>query len=218
MNKRKKTIILICMLIIAVPFLINTVILSTTKKQIEENIENIKPADAALLLGARTYKNDKVSQIVYDRIIKAVELYKAGKVKKILVSGDHGTVGYDEVNTIKKWLLDNSVKEEDIFMDHAGFSTYESIYRAKEIFNVNSLVIVTQKFHLPRAVFISNIFKIINQGYIADRIIYSSRVHNNIREFLARNKDFMFSVFIKPKPTYLGDELLITGDGRITQD
>ena len=139
------------------------------------------------------------------------------KVSKILVSGDHGTVEYDEVNTVKAYLLENGVQPENIFLDHAGFDTYDSIYRAKEIFEVESVVIVTQEFHLPRAVYIGNSLGIETHGYIADRQPYVAAIWNSFRESLARIKAFL-NVTLNSKPKYLGEPIPITGDGTLSWD
>lgn len=214
----KITIFAFASLVLCSPFLINISILKSTENQITNDIQLIENAQVGLLLGARVYNDNKVSQIVYDRIIKAVELYNAGKILKIIISGDHGQKDYDEVNTIKSWLIKYSVDENDIFMDHAGFSTYESIYRAKEIFNSNSIIIITQEFHLPRAVYIANQFNMNVQGFIADRVIYIDDTHNQVREFMARVKDCILAGLIKPEPTYLGDKISLKGSGLVTQD
>lgn len=196
----------------------NRVILKTSRPLIHCNIETVSNAQVAIILGARIYSNNGVSAVVYDRLIKAVELYKEGKVKKILISGDHGQVEYDEVNTIKSWVLKYGVPEEDIFMDHAGFSTYESMYRAKAIFQIESAIVVTQRFHLARAVYLARKQGITTQGYAADRREYLHMSYNKRREFAARTKDFMLANIFKPLPTYLGKTIPITGDGRATQD
>lgn len=155
--------------------------------------------------------------MLQDRLDTAITLYKDGKSNKILMTGDHGRKEYDEVNIMKKYAIDNDIPSEDIFMDHAGFSTYESIYRAKEIFKAKKVVIVTQKYHLYRALFIANNLGLEAYGINADPRMYVGQTKREIREILARNKDFVTSL-IKPKPTYLGDEIPINGNGNITND
>ena len=181
--------------------------------------ENVPDADAILILGARVYSNGNVSLMLRDRLMVGHELYEKGKAKKILVSGDHGTKEYDEVNTMKKYLKEKAVPEENIFMDHAGFSTYESLYRARDIFQVKKVIIVTQKYHLMRAVFIARELGIEAYGVAADKHIYHGvMIKNEIREMLARNKDFLLAKYIKPMPKYLGDVIPVIGDGRATDD
>ncbi|OHD14530.1 MAG: hypothetical protein A2086_14355 [Spirochaetes bacterium GWD1_27_9] len=212
-----KILLSIFLLLIITVISINIIVIESTKKQITNDINKLSPSECALLLGARVYKDNKVSQIVYDRILKAVELYKKGLVKKILISGDHGQKSYDEVNTMKEWVIKYGVPPKDIFMDHAGFTTYESIYRAKEIFLVDNLIIVTQEFHLGRSVFIANSFGLKSQGFVADRVNYLDWFTSNFRESFARIKAF-FYVNLKPKPTYLGEIIPIEGDGRQSWD
>ncbi len=195
---------------------INLHVLNRTEDSITSSIKSLKSAEAAILPGAGVYGKYSVSAIAFDRIVKAVDLYRAGKVKKILITGDHGTKHYDEVNNMRRWCMKYGVPAKDIFMDHAGFSTYESIYRAREIFRVNSAVIVTQRYHLPRALYLAQRRNITVQGYPADRRRYLNIRQYTLREYLARIKDFFFINVFKPKPTFLGKKIPITGDGRKT--
>lgn len=221
-DKKKKSwlrwVIRLMIILIVSPLAINLGILASTAGRMNRNIDRIEPADGVLILGAAVYSKDRVSQVVYDRIVRGAELYNKGKARKILVSGDHGQKEYDEVNTIRKWLMKFGIPKEDIFLDHAGFSTYESLYRARHIFQVKSLIIVTQEFHLPRALYIASGFGIQAQGYIADRVQYKARKYNTIREFLARIKDFFYITFLKPKPEFLGSAIPLSGDGTVTHD
>ena len=118
---------------------------------------------------------------------------------------------------MKNYAIEEKIPSEDIFMDHAGFSTYESIYRAKEIFGVKTMIIVTQEYHLYRALYIANQLGIKAYGVNADKIKYSDEIYREAREILARNKDFVKVIF-KPKPTYLGENIPINGSGDITND
>lgn len=196
---------------------INWHILNTSSSFVFEANENIASKQTVLILGARVYNDGRMSDILKDRVLTALELYNTKKVEKFLVSGDHGRIGYDEVNTIKAYLLENGVKPEDIFLDHAGFDTYDSIYRAKEIFQVKSLIIVTQRFHLPRAVYIAKSLHVDAIGVIADRHIYIMENYNQLRESLARVKAFV-DVTIHSKPKFLGKPIPITGDSKLSWD
>ena len=133
------------------------------------------------------------------------------------MSGDHARVEYDEVNSMKSFAIEKGIPSEAIFMDHAGFSSYESIYRAKEIFGVKKIIIVTQKYHLYRALYIANQLGIEAYGVPSNPRNYIGQTKREIREFLARNKD-VFQCILKPKPTYLGEAIPITGNGDITND
>ena len=133
------------------------------------------------------------------------------------MSGDHGQDEYDEVNIMKDFAIEKGIPSEDIFMDHAGFSTYESIYRAKEIFGAKKIIIVTQEYHLYRALYIAKTMGIEAYGVGADPRQYVGAFNREVREILARNKDFVKCIF-KPEPTYLGDPIPINGNGDDTND
>lgn len=217
MKKIIKYLAIILVIIIAIILLINLYVKETTKKQIisetEENIENI---DCILVLGAGIW-GDKPSPMLEDRLLQAISLYNNNVSSKIIMSGDHGKQDYDEVNIMKQFAIEKGVPSEDIFMDHAGFSSYESIYRAKEIFKAKKIIIVTQKYHLYRAIYIANQLGIEAYGVGSDPRQYVGATYREIREILARNKDFAKCIF-KPEPTYLGDTIPVSGNGDTTND
>ncbi|MDD4662231.1 MAG: ElyC/SanA/YdcF family protein, partial [Candidatus Pacebacteria bacterium] len=185
------------------------------EKEIRD-VNDLENVHTGLVLGA-SVKGNRVSDIFKDRLDAALILYNEGKIEKILISGDHGTKEYDEVNTAKDYLLSKNVLEEDIFLDHAGFDTYDSIYRAKEVFGISEVIIISQNFHLGRALYIAHSLGIDAQGFSADLHKYITEDKNNIREFLARIKAF-FDVELKAKPKFLGDPINIYEDGRQTWD
>ena len=150
--------------------------------------------DCIIILGAGIWDN-KPSPMLEDRLLEGIKLYKNNVSDKIIMSGDHGREEYDEVNTMKNYAIENGVLSEDIFMDHAGFSTYESIYRAKEIFKAKKIVIVTQKYHLYRALYIANKLGIEAYGVGSDPRQYVGATYREIREILARDKDFVKCIF-----------------------
>ncbi len=152
-----------------------------------------------------------------DRLKTAIELYEAKVAPKILVSGDHENYNYDEVNVMKNYVKENGITYEDIFMDHAGLSTYDSIYRASKIFKANDIVIVTQKYHLYRSLYIASSLDINAYGVTANKREYANQSKRDIREVAARIKDF-FKCIIKPDPTYLGEVIPIKGNGDRTND
>jgi len=172
--------------------------------------------DCILILGAGV-RGESPSPILEDRLLTGIELYKRNISNKIVVSGDHGQIHYDEVNVMKNYLIEKGIPSEDIFMDHAGFSTYDSIYRIKEIFTAKKILIVTQKYHLYRSLYISKKFNLEAVGVIADKNIYAGQTQREIREILARIKDFVKCIF-KPKPKYLGEIIPVDGNGNITND
>ena len=133
------------------------------------------------------------------------------------MSGDHSREDYDEVNVMKDYATKMGVSSVNVFMDHAGFSTYDSLYRAKEIFKANKIIIVTQEYHLYRALYIAKSLGLEAIGIPAIKTSYRGDSSRELREVLARNKDFFLSI-IKPYPTYLGEEIPVFGDGNITND
>ena len=173
--------------------------------------------DCILVLGCGVKPDGTPSDRLRDRVKVGVSLYHAGIAPKLLMSGDHGREGYDEVSAMLKLAVELGVPKEDIFLDHAGFSTYESIYRAKDIFSCKSILIVSQDYHLYRALYIAESFGIEARGVSADLVPYVKMVYHNIRETLARCKDFFFALK-KPAPTYLGDPIDLTGDGSVTHE
>lgn len=185
---------------------------------VENCIADIKgQRPAVLVLGAKVYSKEQVSPVFADRLDTAVDLYQAGLVKKILVSGDHGSAFYDEVNAGKDYLLDKNVAPEDIFLDHAGFDTFDSIYRAKNIFLLNSLLIATQDFHLSRALYISQHLDIDAWGCHADKRYYANIDYMKRREWLASIKAWL-DINLGSKPKFLGLIIDIEGDGHQTWD
>lgn len=198
---------------------INLRVKAVARKKIitsQEALE-LKDVDCILVLGCKVKDNGEPSPMLLDRLITGTELYKEGAAPKILMSGDHGRDTYDEVNVMKKYALDNGIPSEDVFMDHAGFSTYDSIYRAKHIFEAKKVIIVTQEYHLNRALYLAHKLGLEAYGVPADLRNYSGQTMRDIREIAARCKDFALGAF-KPKPTYLGDVIPISGDGNATND
>lgn len=217
----KKIIIfgIIAILIIGLIILIiNTYVKKSTEKQIlkQKEYEELKDVDCILVLGAAVW-GDNPSPMLEDRLLEGINLYKNNVAKKIIMSGDHGRTEHDEVNIMKDYAIEKGVPSEDIFMDHAGFSTYESIYRAKEIFKAKKIVIVTQKYHLYRALHIANKLGLEAYGVGSDPRRYVGETNREVREILARNKDFIKCIF-KPLPKYLGETIPVSGNGDITND
>lgn len=176
----------------------------------------LEDVDCILVLGCKV-NGETPSDMLNDRLRCGISLYKNGAAPKLLMSGDHGTVGYDEVNAMKQFAIDRDVPSEDVFMDHAGFSTYESVYRAKEIFGAKRIIIVTQEYHLYRALYVAKQLGLEAYGVNSDYNVYTNGTHREVREVLARNKDFFTSLF-KVKPTYLGDSIPVSGNGDVTND
>ncbi len=191
----------------------NAYVLLTTKKDIVLSIDKLEPSQTVLVLGAGVYANGQLSPILKDRVDTALLIYKAGKVNRILVSGDNSSFTYNEVVPVREYLLQQGVPPSHIFLDYAGFNTYDSMYRARDIFGVDSAIVVTQEFHIPRATYIADSLGIQVQGYpSAITEIYFS---NHIREVFARTKSVL-EVISQRKPKFLGETFPIEGDGRET--
>lgn len=210
--------LIIIVVLILIPLVVNFYVKLSTKNQIMENdnSSNLEDIDCIIVLGAGIW-GDKPSYMLEDRLLEAINLYKNNVSSKIIMSGDHGREEYDEVSIMKNYAIEKGIPSEDIFMDHAGFSTYDSIYRAKDIFKAKKVVIVTQKYHLYRALYIANQLGLEAYGIGADPRQYKGATYREIREILARNKDLIKCIF-KPKPTYLGESIPISGNGDITNN
>ena len=174
-------------------------------------------ADCILILGAGVWENGRPSQMLADRLQQGIELYQTGASDRLLMSGDHGRMEYDEVNVMKTFAIERGIPSEHIFMDHAGFSTYESMYRARDIFEAEKIIIVTQRYHMYRALYVARSLGLDAYGVASDPWQYAGQNYRELREFAARIKDF-FYVIIKPDPTYLGDTIPVYGDGDVTND
>ncbi|MBQ9934598.1 MAG: YdcF family protein [Lachnospiraceae bacterium] len=182
-----------------------------------EETDNLSNVDCIIILGAGVYGDETPSLMLEDRLLRGIELYNKGCAPKLLMSGDHGGLYYDEVNVMKKYAVGKGVVSSDVFMDHAGFSTYESMYRAKNIFGVDKAIIVTQRYHLSRALYVARAMGIDAYGVAAEDINYAGQYSRDVREFFARGKDFLTAIF-KPEPSVMGQVIDITGDGDVTND
>ena len=198
---------------------LNGIVIGSTNSQLlsQEDAAKLTDVDCILILGCAVKADGQPSHMLEDRLKRGVALYKAGATTKLLMSGDHGQAYYDEVSVMKQFAVDADIPGEDVFMDHAGFSTYESIYRAKEIFQAEKIIIVTQKYHLYRALYIAKQFGLEAYGVDADYRTYSGQTARDLREILARVKDWA-NCIVKPEPTYLGDAIPIWGSGDLTND
>ena len=176
----------------------------------------LEDVDCIIVLGCLVKDNGVPSDMLYDRVQMGAELYACGAAPKIIMSGDHGRTDYDEVDAMKKTAIEMGVPSSDIFKDHAGFSTYESIYRAKEIFGADKIIIVSQEYHLYRALYIAEKLGIEAYGVSCDYRTYYGAFSREIREMLARSKDVLSCLF-NAQPTYLGERIPLNASGDITE-
>ncbi len=197
---------------------INSYVKSSTENLIisEDEALNINP-DCIIVLGAGVRSDGSPSPMLQDRLITGIELYEKGVSDRILMSGDHTKKGYDEVNIMKSYATDRGILSEHIFMDHAGISTYDSIYRAKEIFQAERIVIVTQEYHLYRALYVAEKLGVEAYGVPADVRVYAGQEARELREKAARVKDF-FKAALKPSSKIGGEAIPVSGNGDITND
>ena len=194
---------------------INAYMISYANKYIltEEDLKS-EDFDCIMVLGAGLWDGEP-SPMLQERLDFGLIAYETECSGKLLMSGDHGRKEYDEVNKMKEVAIQNGVPADNVFMDHAGFSTYESMYRARDVFQVEKMVIVTQEYHLYRAVYNARKLGIDAYGFAADRLEYP--IYNDVREALARLKDFFYCI-VEPEPTYLGEVIPISASGSLTDD
>ncbi len=225
-KKKKKVlktmmIVLACLAVLGIGgvFGVNAYVKGSVSERIitDQDAAKLEGVDCVMVLGCQVHDDGTPSHMLEDRLKRGVELYTLKAAPKLLMTGDHGQKDYDEVGTMKQWAIDAGVPSEDVFMDHAGFSTYESVYRAKEIFQADKIIIVTQEYHLYRALYIAKQLGVEAYGVSSDYRTYSGQAGRDFREVLARCKDFAMSV-LKPEPTYLGEAIPVSGSGDLTND
>ncbi len=193
------TLLIACLLAGAIAVMINFYVIFSGRRHIIKSEDAEIDFDCALILGC-SVRGGIPSDMLKDRLDRGVELYKNGKCKKILVSGDNSGKHYNEVGVMKNYLIDEGVPEDAIISDNFGFSTYESMYRAAKVYGFNKILVVTQRYHLYRSVFLARNFGMDAKGVEAMPNTYVTFLYDETRELLARNKDFIFSI-IQPPPT-----------------
>ena len=176
-----------------------------------DNLKNFD-ADCIMVLGCGIEDEETPSPMLKDRLDVGIELYKQGAAPKILLTGDNGTEQHNEIHVMLKYTKEAGVPEKDIFCDHAGFSTYESMYRAGSIFNAERVIVVTQSYHQYRALYIGDKLGLEVMGVASDQQTYFGQRFRESREILARIKDFFKSI-LRSKPTYGGEVIPISGSG-----
>ena len=192
--------------------------MATDKYITDEPSELPQTVDAIIVPGAGLDEGGGPGTVLTDRLDAAIRLYKKGISSRMLMSGDHGDDYHNEVRAMKDYAVEQGVPADAVFMDHAGFNTYDTMYRASAVFQIRSCVIVTQNYHLYRSVYLARGLGMEAYGYPSDiRINQLKYVPLEIREFFARIKDFIW-VLVKPDPTVLGDPIPISGSGEQTED
>ena len=194
---------------------VNLLICKKTEERILDADSVGEGYDCILILGAGVRDDGRPSDMLIDRLLTGAAAYENGAGGVILASGDHGRTEYDEPNTMKRYLIDCGIPAEQIFLDHAGFSTYDSVVRAKRVFGAQKVLIVTQKYHLYRALYVAEKMGLDAYGVAADLHLYRGQSMREVREWAARTKDFLYTVF-KPDPTYLGEPIDLAGSAEQT--
>lgn len=212
-------VIVVAVIVITIIASIITKVQSYGEKYIITLEELPKDSDSIIVLGAGIKNDGTPTDILKDRLETSIEVCEKSGNKTFILTGDHSREDYDEVRAMKNYVMENDIDEDKIFMDHAGFSTYESMYRAKKIFDVKKAIIVTNEYHLPRAIYIARKLGIEAYGVPSDKRGYMFMGSYKKRERLAQLKDFMYVNILKPEPTFLGETIPVsTSDGRITDD
>lgn len=188
-----------------------------SRGRISESSSHAPARTVAIVLGALVYRSGRLSETVEDRVACGLALYQNGKVRRVLVSGDHGRKDYDEVNAMGAALLRGGVRREHLFLDHAGFRTLDSMDRARRVFGVRDAIICSQRFHLPRSVYLARRLGIDAVGVVSDRRRYRGELYNNVREPLARAAAVL-DIALGREARFLGPHVAIGGDGRVTHD
>ena len=211
----KLVITLVCIAALVLVATNAAVILSTRNLIVSESDATAFDADAILVLGASVLPDGQPSSILQDRLDCGIALYFAGAAPKIIMSGDNGSASYNEVRAMKNYAISKGVPSSDIFCDHAGFSTYDSTYRAKHIFGVNRLIVATQTYHLYRALYSARALGMEVVGVASDYHTYEAQALFSAREVFARTKDFFQSI-TQPPAKIMGDTISLSQSGDVT--
>lgn len=211
MRKRKYKIIILASIVIVLVLTMwsNFAVNRSAKKFISDDLANVKPNNVGLLLGtSKNLKNGAKNDFFFHRIDAAVELYKSSKIKNIIISGDNSTIDYNEPTDMKAELVKNGIPDSLIYLDYAGFRTLDAVVRARDIFGQNSFIVISQKFHNERAVYIARKHGINAFGYNAKEVQAYKGFKTKLREYFARDKMFLDLIFgVKPK--FLGEKIII---------
>lgn len=182
----------------------NALVLRAAEHRVFETPAEVPYRPVAIVPGARVYASGNPSPVLEDRLATALELYRRGAVRRILVTGDNGAATYDEVTVMKRWLVAHGVPDEHVVRDHAGFRTLDSMVRAVKVFQVRHAVVVTQRFHMARSLFLARDAGLDAVGALADRSPYTYRRRYALREVGARVVAVFDAWVFRRRPRYLG--------------
>jgi SanA protein len=210
-QKRKYRIYILTLIVLFLGFTFwsNITVNQTAKQFISDNLADVKPNNVGLLLGtSRNTKHGATNDFFFYRIDAALELFKSGKIKNIIISGDNSKTDYNEPADMKIELIKHGISDSLIYLDYAGFRTLDSVVRARDIFGQNSFIVISQKFHNERAVYLARKFGINAFGYNAKEVQAYKGFKTKLREFFARDKMFLDLLFAV-KPKFLGEKIII---------
>jgi SanA protein len=207
----QKTIFFLLILVLGV----NLFVKYNVRNVLFKNAEKVPACKVGIVFGAGVHGNIP-SNYLRDRLDASIELYKNKKVQKLLLSGDNGRDAYNEIIVMKTYCVQNGVDSAHIYLDYAGFDTYSTLFRAKHIFNIQEAILISQKYHLARAVFIGQNLGIKSIGFVAKQGNYSKIRRYTIREYAATVKS-VFDVFTHRTPQFLGEKVDIDGVSNFTK-
>jgi SanA protein len=206
----RNTVIVSLLLLLASVWAIDYWVAASTRAQLFSDVNTIPKNKVGLLLGTSKYLNGGGINPYYQyRIDAAVQLFKAGKIDYVLVSGDNSAVNYNEPEKMKRDLVTRGIPEERIFLDHAGFRTLDSILRCKDVFGEDNFTIISQPFHNERALFIANSKGINAVAFNARDVNGQDGFKVMFREKLARVR-MMFDLLLNTQPKYFGPRIIIS--------
>jgi SanA protein len=209
-NRKIRIFILTALVILlALTIASNIAVKQTAKKYISDNLVSVKPNNVGLLLGtSRNLKNGARNDFFFNRIDAAVELYNSGKIRNIIISGDNSRKDYNEPEDMKAELIRKGIPDSLIYLDYAGFRTLDAVVRARDIFGQHSFIVISQKFHSERAVYLARSYGIEAFGYNAKEVEAYKGFKTKVRELFARDKMFIDLLFAV-KPKFLGEKVVI---------
>lgn len=195
---------------------INLLVKSQTDPVIFSREKDTPGSKVAIIFGAGI-NNNKPSKYLKDRLDAGIELYKNNKIDKILLSGDNGSDEHDELTVMKLYCYQHGVDTNKIYLDYAGFDSYSTLYRSKYIFNIDTAILVSQKYHLNRCINIGNKLGVKSYGFAADKGTYQGYKYASFREYFALVKSTI-DLMIGRKPHFLGEKININGPSNYTKE
>jgi vancomycin permeability regulator SanA len=214
---RRGVLLLVCAGFLLILYVNLTMYDGTREKIVSGDVLSDYDADCILVLGASVRENGSPSLMLRDRLDTSIGLYEIGVSDRLLMSGDHSSPYYDEVTAMKSYAVEAGIPSTDIFLDHAGLSTYESIYRAKYVYGAQRIVIVTQSYHLYRALYLADALGLEAVGVSCDTVRYNGQILRDVREVAARVKDYFYGI-LKPELLIQEDPVSLEGNGDDTNE